>query len=177
MSAVKPILDHEYRDTLLGEFLDDDCLDELRQLAADFGARPYRVFLVRTRWTGGKRGKGVERVSQETEILPTPKLETLASVNLQMLDVGVDEQGAVSVSEISPRFTENQLLGRNEDGSGIPDDETFSWEIALSRGDRGDDKRRRYNIRGVPSYEATALQWKVQLIRAGSDRLADGTPK
>lgn len=176
MSTVRPILDHEYRDTLLGQFLEDDCLDELRQLAADFGARPYRVFLVRTQWTGGKRGRGVERVISETEILPTPKIETVASINLQMLDAGIDEQGSLSIAEISPRYTENQLLGRNEDGTEIAENETFSWEISLSRGDRDSKKRRRFMMRGVPSYEATNLQWKVQLVRSGSDRESDGRP-
>jgi len=177
LSTVRPILDHEYRDTLLGQFLEDDCLDELRQLAADFGARPYRVFMIRTQWTGGKRGRGVERVISETEILPTPKIETVASINLQMLDAGIDEQGSLSIAEISPRYTENELLGRNEDGSEIPDNETFSWEVRLSRGDAGEDKRRRYVVRGVPDYRPTELQWKVSLIRAGSDRQADGAPR
>lgn len=177
MSTVRPILDHEYRNTLLGQFLEDDCLDELRQIAVDFGARPYRVFWVRTQWTGGKRGRGVERVIAETEILPTPKVESAASVNLQLLDVGMDEQGALNISEISPRYTENQLLGRNEDGSEIPDNETLFWEVRLSRGDAGDDKNRRYMIKGVPDYRPTELQWKVSLIRAGSDRQADGAPR
>jgi len=177
MSDVKAILDHEYRDTLLGSFLDDDCLDELRQIAADFGARPYRVFLVRTLWKGGKRGRGPEQVISETEILPTPKVETMMSVQLQMLDVGVDEQGGMTVSEISPRYTENQLLGRNEDGTEIADNETFSWEISMHRGDSDDQKRRRYNVKGVPSYEPTGLQWKVSLVRSGSDRQTGGNPK
>lgn len=177
MSDVRPILDHEYRDTLLGSFLEDDCLDELRQIAADFGARPYRVFLVRTLWKGGKRGRGPEQVISEEEILPTPKVETMMSVSLQMLDVGVDEQGGMTVSEISPRYTENQLLGRNEDGSEIPENETFSWEISLHRGDRDDQKRRRYMVKGTPSYEPTGLQWKVSLTRSGSDRQANGNPK
>jgi hypothetical protein len=177
LSTVRPILDEEYRGTLLGEFLEDDCLDELRQLSADFGARPYRVFMIRTRWTGGKRGRGVEQVFSEEEILPTPKIETVASVNLQMLDIGVDEQGALSISEISPRYTENQLLGRNGDGTEIPENETFSWEVRLSRGGPDQNKLRRYTVKGVPDYRPTELQWKVSLIRAGSDRQSDGAPR
>lgn len=174
--TIRGIPDAEYKDTLLGSFFEDGCLDELRQIAADLGARPYRVFLVRTSWSGGKRGRGVEVVIQETEVLPTPKVETLSSINLQMLDPGLDEQGNLSVTEISPRYTENQLLGRNEDGTEIAENETFSWEISLSRGDRDSKKRRRFMIRGVPSYEATNLQWKVQLVRSGSDRESDGRP-
>lgn len=176
MSTVRPILDEEYRDTLLGSFVEDDCLDELRQIAADLGARPYRVFLVTTRWSGGKRGRGVETVVSETEILPTPKVDSMSAIQLQMLDVGVDDQGSLSISEISPRYNENQLLGRNQDGSEIPEDMTFSYEVSLSRNDRDDKKRRRFQIKGVPSYEATQLQWKVQLVRSGSDRQQDGRP-
>jgi len=177
VSNLKGILDSAYGDTLLGSFVGDGCLDELRQIASDFGARPYRVFLVRTLWKGGKRGRGPEQVISETEILPTPKVETMMSVQLQMLDVGVDEQGGMTVSEISPRYTENQLLGRNEDGTEIADNETFSWEISMHRGDSDDQKRRRYNVKGVPSYEPTGLQWKVSLVRSGSDRQTGGNPK
>ena len=173
--ALKGILDSEYKDTLLGSFA-DGCLDELRQLASDLGARPYRVFWIKTRWSGGKRGRGVETVFSEEEVLPTPKVDQLSSIQLQLLDVGTDEQGALSISEISPRYSENQLRGLNDDGTAVPENETFSWEIRFSRGGPDLKRRRRFIIQGVPSYNATGLQWTVRLIRAGTDREPDGYP-
>jgi len=176
VSDLKGILDAEYGDTLLGSFVGDDCLDEIRQLNADLGARPYRVFLVRTRWSGKRRGQGVESVLEETEILPTPKVAEFSAIQRQLLDIGTDEQGGMNISEISPRYTEWQLLGLNPDGSAIAENETFSWEISLSRGDAGDKKRRRFMVQGVPGYNASRLEWTVRLIRAGSDRAAGGNP-
>lgn len=169
-----PILDQEYKDTLLGEFM-DGCIDDIRQLAADLGARPYRVFWVRTRWSGRERGAGVETVFSEEEVIPTPKVE-MGGIQRQLLDIGVDEQGTATVTEISPRYTESQLTGQLPSGQEIPGNETFSWEISLSRGDSDSKLRRRYMIQGAPVYEATRLQWTVRLVRAGSDREANGTP-
>jgi hypothetical protein len=42
VSELKGILDADYGDTLLGSFVGDDCLDEIRQLNADLGARRGR---------------------------------------------------------------------------------------------------------------------------------------
>ena len=169
-----PILDQEYKDTLLGEFM-DGCIDDIRQLAADVGARPYRVFLVRTRWSGRERGSGVESVISEDEVIPTPKVE-MGGLQRQMLDIGMDEQGTATVTEISPRYLENQLTGQLPNGEEIPGNETFYWEISLSRGDSDSNRRSRYMIQGVPIYEATRLQWTARLVRAGSDREASGEP-
>lgn len=166
-----------YSNSLLGEFFEDGCLDELRHIATELGARPYRVFLVRTRWSGKKRGQGVETVIDDEEVTPPPKVEAMSGVQLQLLDVGLDEQGGLSISEISPRYTENQLFGRNQDGSGLAENETFSWEITLMKGDGTDAyRRRRFMIRGTPSYDATGLQWRVSVTRAGSDRESNGSP-
>lgn len=161
--------ENEWAQTLLGDFALDGCLDDLRQINTDLGMRPYRVFLVRTRWSGESRGEGVETVISEEELSPTPKVEPVSSVNRQLLDIGIDEQGSLNVSEISPRYTEFQLLGLTPNGESIPPNETFSWEVTLMRGD-GPHKRRRFLVQGVPSYQAEELQWTVRLNRAGADR-------
>ena len=175
MNLKQALEDFNYKDSMLGELF--ECVDYIRQIPVDLGARPYRVFLVWTRWSGEDRGEGVESLVREEEILPVPKVQEMASVQLQLLDIGMDEQGSLQVSQISPRYTENQLLGRNPDGSGIADNETFSWEVRLDKGDVSDlKKRRRFMVKGVPSFKAESLQWSVNLIRAGSDRQHDGRP-
>lgn len=175
MNLKQALEDFNYKDSMLGEL--QDCVDYIRQIPVDLGARPYRVFLVWTRWSGEDRGEGVESLVREEEILPVPKVQEISSVQLQLLDIGTDEQGSLQISQISPRYTENQLLGRHQDGSGVARNETFSWEVRLDKGDVSDlKKRRRFMIKGVPSFKADSLQWTVNLIRAGSDREHDGRP-
>lgn len=175
MSLQQALEDFKYKDSLVGELF--GCVDAIRQIATDLGARPYRVFLVWTLWSGEERGEGVESIVREEEILPVPKVAELSGIQLQLLDIGLDEQGAVQISQISPRYTENQLLGRKQDGSGVAKNETFSWEVRLDKGDMSDLKRRRrFMIKGVPSFKADSLMWSVNLIRAGSDREHDGRP-
>lgn len=175
MNLKQALEDFNYKESMLGELM--ECVDCIRQIPVELGARPYRVFLIWTRWSGEERGEGVESLIREEEILPVPKIQEMASVQLQLLDIGMDEQGSLQVSQISPRYTENQLLGRNPDGSGIADNETFSWEVRLDKGDVSDlKKRRRFMVKGVPSFKAESLQWSVNLIRAGSDRQHDGRP-
>ncbi len=166
----------EWAKTLLGELAMDGCLDELRELNSEFGLYPYRVFLVRTRWSGESRGEGTETVFYEEELLPPPKVDPVSSVNRQLLDIGVDEQGTLQVSEISPRYTEKELLGYNSLGGQIPDNETFYWEVVLMRGDAETKTRRRFLVQGVPSYDAAGLQWTARLTRAGTDREGSGVP-
>lgn len=166
----------EWAKTLLGEFALDGCLDDLRQIAVDLGARPYRVFLVRTRWSGEERGEGVETVISEEELLPVPKVEAMSPINRSLMDGGIDEVGGLQITEISPRYTEQQLLGYSSLGQQVPQNETFSWEITLMRGDDEVHTRRRFLVQGTPSYQAEELQWSVRLTRAGSDRTDDGSP-
>lgn len=165
-----------WQDTLLGSFAMDGCLDEIRQLNADFGMRPYRVHFVRTRWSGETRGEGVETVFFVEELTPPPKVDPVSAIARQLLDIGSDEQGSLQVTEISPRYTEHQLIGYDRMGDQIPDNETFYWEVTLLRGDSDTLSRRRFLVSGIPSYDAEGLQWSVRLARAGSDRDNSGAP-
>lgn len=165
----------DYNETLLGEL--SECVDCWRQIASDLGARPYRIYLVKTRWTGKRRGEGVENPVDVHEITPTPKAEPVSSIQQQLQDIGLDEVGSLQITEISPRYTEDRIMGRTEQGKDIAANESFYWEVVLTRNRPGERaKRRRFMVTGVPSYEATKLQWTVRLVRAGSDRDAEGNP-
>lgn len=154
---------NDYASTLLGGCL-IDAVDCARQIATDLGARPYRVFRVKTRWTGEERGDGVENVILQEEITPTPKVSGMDGISLQLQDIGLDEVGTTQVSEISARYTEAQLRT-----PGLAPNENFYWEIRLAK-DGDQNRRRRYMLVGVPSYSATSLQWTIRLTRAGTDR-------
>ena len=91
---------NDYRKTLIAGLT--PCIDNIRGLNADLGLRQYRVFLVKTRFAGPKRGIGPEQIISEEEVLPMPKVEPLTGLNLVMMTTGTDESGDVRVSEIEP---------------------------------------------------------------------------
>lgn len=164
-----------WANSLLGSIAEDGLADDLRDLRVELGGRPYRIFLVKTRWTGEVRGDGVEEVFYEEELLPVPKLSTLSSVALTVQSVGLDEVGELQVSEISPRYNEFQLRGLTERGEPLEDNETFYWEVAFFRHGVS-TTRRRFLPRSTPYYDAIALQWSLGLVRAGRDRDSLGEP-
>ncbi len=151
------------------------CVDKIRDLYTQLGARPYHVNLVHTQWSGGERGVGVEEVIDECPILPTPRVADLSAVNKQLLSVGLEEAGDIRVSEISPRFTEDQLMGISEDGTPVPGDQNFYWEIFFPRAD-GPGVRRRFTPKAVPNYNPTRFQWWIDLVKAYEDRTRQGDP-
>lgn len=168
-----PMDANAWRKTLIANLT--PCIDSVRELNADYGLRPFRVFLVKTRWTGGARGRGVETVVSEEEILPMPKVETLASINMVMMTVGTDENGDVRISEISLKYDENKLMGRGPGGEPLDNAESFRWELQNIA--RGESWRRSFVVRGVPDFKPGQMQCTVVLARAGQhDRKIDGTP-
>lgn len=148
--------------------------DSIRDLYVQFGLRTYLVSIIRTGWTGGKRGMGVEYVKEEIEVLPTPRLSTLDSVTEILQPVGLDEIGYVMLSEISGRYTEDELLGRIKDGIPLGKDEQVFYEIHFPQKDGNPGIRRRFLIRAAPFYSAERLQWSIQLQRAHEDRTRAG---
>lgn len=145
------------------------CVDQIRDLNTCFGLRSYSVSLVATRWSGGRRGVGVEEVIRDEAILPTPLVSGVGELERQLSGLGTEEFGGVTISEISARYTEDQLLGRQADGSAPPPDETFWWEIrAVLPSEQ--TARRRFQLSAAPVLDMTSLQWTVKLARASEDR-------
>lgn len=176
MGRFTQLTERGFADTLIGS-LEADLVDDLRNLHADLGNRPYRVFLIWTRWTGSRRGEGIEEVVREQELLPVP-LIAVDGVALQLQNIGMDEIGTAQASELSPRFTEFELRGLDEAGKALPPNETFYWEVRLVRRSK-ESSRMRFRITGKPSYSTTeggTLEWKVRLTRASPDRDGDGMP-
>lgn len=149
------------------------CVDSIRDLYTQFGARPYQVMLVWTRWSGGERGVGVEEVVREELLLPTPKLGDMAALSRDLSPVGVDEVGSVRIAEISARFTEDYLVGRCDDGGAIPEDQNFYWEVRFPRAD-GFGPRRRFVPKSAPMLDSTKFQWSISLLKVSEDRMRSG---
>ena len=149
------------------------CVDQIRDIHTCLGARAYEVLLVRTRWTGGRRGQGVEEVLEESAILPTPLVSDFKSLITTQQPVGREDNGTITISEISPRFTGDQLLGLSNDGAPIPRDENFYYEVRAIRAD-GLAVRRRFMPNSVPDYNPTNFEWTIQLIKVFEDRSRQG---
>lgn len=166
------LTDSEFQRTVVSKLI--PTVDTLRDLNSQFGLRPYRVRIVRTRWSDGVRGRGAEYITGEMEILPVPKVEDLSAIAEVLQPIGLDEVGGIRVSEISGRYTEDHLRGRDFDGVAVADDEQVFWEVEFLRSDSRPGERRRFNLRGLPYYDASKLQWIVMLERARGDRTRAG---
>lgn len=145
-------------------------VDDVRSLVSDMGLRPYRVFSVLVRWSGGEVGRG-EPVSFEREFVPTPKLIE-PSVTSEPRSGGLVERGLATLTEISPRYTEDELrdlFGCDE----RPGVEIFV-EVRVDARD-GSTERRRFAVSGMPFRDADGFQWVARLIRQDGGRRRDGS--
>lgn len=150
-------------------------VDSIRDLYTCFGARAYKIVRVRTRWSGGRRGEGVEEVIEEVELLPTPLIDDLTTLINVASRVGGNEEGIIEVTEVSPRYSEDFLTGKLSDGQETPTDEQFYYEISLPQG--GSFIRRRFVLNSAPSKEPLAFQWKLELTKVDEDRSRRGFPR
>lgn len=152
-----------------------ETVDDLRQIATDFGIRPYRVFSVRIRWSGAVVGAGEPSVVLEEEFLPTPRVE-LERVRREPREPGgYVERGIVRMDRVSARYTEDQIdalcVGRD-----APANEERLIEVRLD-GRTGDEPiRRRYAVVEVPFLRAAAFEWVVRLAPQDDPRQRDGRP-
>lgn len=152
------------------------CVDQIRNIFTVLGARPYHVSLIHTQWSSGMRGGGVEQVIRKVDVLPTPLIADLNDIQKELMSIGTEEVGVLKVSEISPRFTEDQLTGISDNGEPVPEDQQFYWEIFFPR-PNGPGVRRRFTVRGTPNYDALNFQWTVILIKQYEDRDRQGNPQ
>lgn len=152
-------------------------VDCVRDLYTQLGARAYQVSLVWTRWTGRERGVGNEYVVEVFPLLPTPLISDLMGVALELKPIGSNEQGDLTVTELSPRYDEDLLLGRAgpvPKGRAIPGDVSFFWEVYLPDR-RGHGVRRRFTPSSAPSKRPLGFEWEIKLRQQEEPRLRDGS--
>lgn len=153
-----------------------DVIDDARNVLTEIGARLYVVRVVRTRWSGGERYMGVEQVVAEETVLPTPAVTSMTALEREQTNAGTQETGTITVSEISPRYTENQLLGLDADGTPVPADESVYWEVQDVSPSNVDSPRRRFVLAAAPDYDELGFGWSVKLQRVQGDRTRMGEP-
>lgn len=163
------------KSTLARDFI--GLADDLRDMLTQFGLRTYVVRTVRVQWSGGKRGRGTPIVIAEDSILPTPKIATFDGMQELVQSIGISEVGSVELTQISGRYTEEQIRGFSEAGEPLPQDQEFFYEIEFFPNDNGPSKKRRFNVKNAPTYYPGKLQWQVRLEKSNDDRARGGDPQ
>lgn len=176
MPKIRPLTPSEAKHSLLNRLT--RTVDRARQIATKLGARPFRVFLVWTTWTGRETGVGIEKETCRIEILPTPLVVSLDSVTFSIFHAGTVKEGSVRLEEVSNSFTYDLLTGHVVDGEHvdqIPLNMDFFYEI-ISDG-RGDPEpvRQKYRILAQPFRRAEKVDFTVMLERRGQDNERDGS--
>lgn len=149
-------------------------VDKARDIATQLGARPYRVRLVRTRWTGGRRGVGVEEIISLMEILPTPKVVDLNTLAEIVTPIGPTEIGLIQLQQVSGRYTEDILVGVDPSGNKPAQSDDLYYEIEFFRVDEQPSDHHRFALATVPYYHATQCQWTITLDAQIAKRRRDG---
>lgn len=153
--------------------------DNVRNLYTKFGMRAYKVRVVKVRWSGERRGQGVPQIAATIDLLPTPRVMDLSTMTEILNPIGLDESGSIVISEISGRFTDDQLRLVDDDGEGPAPNEEVFYEIEYPQpnGARSTSIKRRFSLRSAPDYSPGRFQWTLRLERANEDRTRQGDPR
>jgi len=146
--------------------------DEMRQLLTDSGMRPYRVFAVVVEHSGGEEGRGNARVVSEVELLPTP-LVSQRGVRTKLGPGGKSDRGFATISEVSTRYTEEQLQ-RSFHVKPITEGVEAFYEVRLDARDGKNAARRRYALRDVPELDQENFQWVLRVSPQDQKRSPSG---
>lgn len=154
-----------------------DVVDDMRQLQTDLGARPYRVFAVVVKWSGGEKGRGDPVVVSDRELLPTP-LVRLRGIRTELKSAGKTERGYTEISELSPSYTEDELQQSFHVKQDADKDEAFEqfYEVQQDKRDGRKPVRRRFVLRGPPERDVDNHQWIIRVSSQDADRSRSGQP-
>lgn len=151
-------------------------LDKLRQIPTSLGLRPRRVFLVHVLWTGERIGEGQPQEISRREILPTPRIRDMSSTTEVLSSFGRIEEGGIVVDRISPKYSEDDLVGATPDlidsanpRSGKRNAEFF-WEVVEARPTVPNPVPRRYIVAAAPTLMRGGSHWRVPLNKVMVNR-------
>lgn len=168
MPAPRPLSPFQARATLANRL--GRVADRLRQFSTSFGLRPYRVFLVWSRFTGEERGEGSEREIRRLEILPTPRIAELTSLQNAAYSAGVLTTGTLRVDLITRSLNQSHLDGTEIPGVGqviksYPEGVDFWWEIRSDGRGLDIPVPLRFRLSSAPMLLAGQVGWAVVLER------------
>jgi hypothetical protein len=121
------------------------------------------------------------REVKRIQILPNPKVEDIAAVNLGLFAIGHIPVGSIRVTRISAsKLSQDILTGKwvpKEHEDTIPEPYSFYYEV-IEDG-RGDDPpvRAKYRLLSTPFRRAGSVDWTILLEKISEDQGRDGLPK
>jgi hypothetical protein len=147
-------------------------VDDARQLAVDVGLRPYEVWSVVVRWSGGERHRGTPSILWEQPFLPVPKVTGVSEVDRDLRAGGAVKRGTIRLEKLSARYTQEQIctLFPSPEQLGRADEHFIETRIDGRDGSR--TVRARYVVSGTP--ERRPLDWTVKLTKQDANRERDG---
>lgn len=153
-----------------------EIVDEGRQLMTDEGFRPYRVFSVLERWSGGRIGAGTVKLVRVVEFVPPPYVD-FQPLRRKYGGAGTVERGDILLRKISARYTEEELFSLTKPDTAPG--EVASIEIQHDgRFDRAQiPRRRRFVISGVPWLDQARFEWIVRMRPQDNARDRRGRPR
>jgi hypothetical protein len=149
--------------------------DSIRNLYTKFALRPYKVSIIKVRWSSGERGIGTPLIEKQIVILPTPRVLDLSTMTEIVNPVGLDEIGMIGVTEITGKLSDDELRFLDKDGAGPGLDEEVYYEIEFPKPD-GTSAKRRFFLRSAPHYFADKFYWMIRLERSHEERDRNGDP-
>lgn len=156
--ANAPIDEETYLNSI-GVELQCDVDDAIREGYHVTGLRPYRVFLV---WR--KRGRDqIFDIIRSIELMPV-RLEAMDSTDLELMPLGLNAEGGITLTEISPRQVSELDLRGKIDGKDLPHDTEFFYEVR-KRPFPGQPEHppRRYILASEPHHDAESFEFVVNL--------------
>jgi hypothetical protein len=172
MPRIRPLSPDEAKRTLANRL--GPRVDRLRQFSTNFGLRPYRVFLVWTRYSGDERGEGDEHELRRVEVLPTPRVTALDNLTYGPVSTGVLPSGSVRIDRVSTTFTEDQLMGRLANGDSLPNPRDFFYEIVEDGRTSEAPARLKFRPLSNPALLPGKQMWTLMLERISEDRTRAG---
>ena len=134
-------------------------VDDVRDMATDFGCHQFKVDLVTMTPVPRRAGGPHNTVKVITTIDPTPKVKPYKLTN-DMEPCGIDEADLVLVEHVSLTYTEPELTGKNLDC-----EQEFYWRLTDAH---GQETFERYFTLAKPPFprRGCKMDWQVTLKRA-----------
>ena len=139
-------------------------VDGIRALHRTFGEYQYTLHRVKVRWNGIRRGEGEPTVIEDVEVLPTPKIMGVSELEKVMHSIGRSEQGILRIAEMSLRYTEDWIRGKD-----CGDKENVFFEVRQDSG-----VRRRFVVVGGEELKGSDIGWTFKLFEQSGQRTPDG---
>lgn len=169
-STHAPISESQYQCSLMHAI--QPAIDAANRVSHVIGERPYRVFLV---WQKRDRDRGwVE--ARRKELIPV-HLVAMDSVDLSLTQGGLQPEGGITLTEISPIVTNDSELRGHWDGEPWETgDFEFFYEVVMQRWCAGspETKRKRFTLAAEPHFDGGAGQFRVQLLDQEIARSSNG---